>query len=194
MSSDLFQKIYDELILLWKKNSILSNFVELPLGLNFNNIKSNYIKSAEKLQNWNINIKSNYNIHSLIRELSPKIHWKQNYSVKDVGKDFLENFCYFEFIGPNGNFISQKMSVYFIFFDKETFYTWHHHEAEELYFVVSGKAKFESIGEKSEILLADQARFHKSFQPHSLTTFDEKCLSIVVWRDRLDSEVSVIKI
>ena len=194
MNSDLFNKIYSELDLLWKKNSILSNFVELPQALNFNNIKSNYIKSAKKFYNWKIDTKKNSNIHNLIRELSPKINWKQNYSEKDVGKKFLENFCYFEFIGPEGIFISNEISVYFIFFDKNTFYTWHHHEAEEIYFVLSGKAKFESYGDKSEILGPNQARFHKSFQPHSLTTQEDKCLSIVVWRDKLDSEVSVVKI
>ena len=123
-----------------------------------------------------------------------KINWKQNYSEKDVGKKFLENFCYFEFIGPEGIFISNEISVYFIFFDKNTFYTWHHHEAEEIYFVLSGNAKFHSYGDKSEILGPNQARFHKSFQPHSLTTQKDKCLSIVVWRDKLDSEVSVVKI
>ena len=86
MNSNLFNKIYDELDLLWEKNSILSNFAELPQALNFNNIKSNYIKSAKKFYNWKINTKKNSNIHNSIRELSPKINWKQNYSEKDVGK------------------------------------------------------------------------------------------------------------
>jgi len=36
-------------------------------------------------------------------------------------------------------------------------------------------------------------RFHKSFQPHSLTTYNEKCLSLVVWRDKLNSEIKVVK-
>ena len=57
MNSDLFNQIYSELDLLWKKNSILSNFVELPQALNFNNVKSNYIKSAKKFYNWKINTK-----------------------------------------------------------------------------------------------------------------------------------------
>ena len=54
MNSDLFNKIYNELDLLWEKNSILSNFVELPQALNFNNVKSNYIKSAKKFYNWKL--------------------------------------------------------------------------------------------------------------------------------------------
>ena len=92
------------------------------------------------------------------------------------------------------NFFSNEMSVYLIYFDKNTFYTWHNHEAEEIYFVLSGNAKFESIGDTPEILSSNQSRFHKSFQPHSLSTEKEMCLSLVVWRDKLSSEVSVVKI
>ena len=80
------------------------------------------------------------------------------------------------------------------FFDKETYYTWHNHEAEELYFLISGSAKFESKEDEPEILYKRQSRFHKSFQPHSLTTLDSKCLCLVVWRDKLNSEVNVVEV
>ena len=38
-----------------------------------------------------------------------------------------------------------------------------------------------------------KTRYHKSFQPHSLATYNEKCLSLVVCRDKLDSEIKVVK-
>ena len=44
------------------------------------------------------------------------------------------------------------MSLFVFFLDAENFYTWHDHEAEELYFVLSGSAKFESKSDESEIL------------------------------------------
>ena len=75
----------------------------------------------------NLTAFSRITIHNLIKELSPKISWKQTYSEEDVGKKFLENFCYFELIGPGGYFFSNEMSVYLIYFDKNTFYTWHNH-------------------------------------------------------------------
>ena len=84
------------------------------------------------------------------------------------------------------------MSLYVIFFDKETYYTWHNHEAEELYFVISGNAKFESKGDRSEVLYKTRSRFHKSFQPHSLTAINEICLCLVAWRGKLNSEVRVV--
>lgn len=194
MNENLFKNLYDELIKLWKNNTSLSSFVKLPENLNFKDLPPNYIKPAMKLSNWETNSEKNITIHNLIKELSPEISWKQTYSEEDVGKKFLENFCYFELIGPEGYFFSNEMSVYLIYFDKNTFYTWHNHEAEEIYFVLSGNAKFESIGDTPEILSSNQSRFHKSFQPHSLSTEKEMCLSLVVWRDKLSSEVSVVKI
>ena len=86
------------------------------------------------------------------------------------------------------------MSLYVIFFHTDNFYNWHNHEADELYFVLSGSAKFESVGDKSEILTPMKTRLHKSFQPHSLTTYNEKCLSLVIWRDKLESSIQVVKI
>ena len=58
---------------------------------------------------------------------------------------------------------------------------------------LSGSAKFESKADESEILTPLKTRFHKSFQPRSLTTHNEKCLSLVAWRDKLNSEIKVIK-
>ena len=85
------------------------------------------------------------------------------------------------------------MSLFVFFVDAHSYYTWHNHEAEELYFVLSGSAQFESKYDESKILIPLMTRFHKSFQPHSLTTYNEKCLSLVVWRDKLNSEIKVVK-
>ena len=47
------------------------------------------------------------------------------------------------------------------------------------------------INEDGKLVL--KTRFHKSFQPHSLTTYHEKCLALVIWRDKLNSEIKVVK-
>jgi hypothetical protein len=38
-----------------------------------------------------------------------------------------------------------------------------------------------------------QTRYHKSLQPHSLTTYNEKCLLLVIWQDKLNSKIKVVK-
>ena len=189
----LFIDLKKEIYQLWENNLELLNFTKLPKDLIYNEVQPNYILPAKKLENWQSHSLETMKVHNIIKQLSPYVNWKQTYEEKDIDKTFLDKFAYFELFGPNGHFLTKDMSLYVIFFDKETFYTWHNHEAEELYFVISGSAKFESKDNKSEILNKLKTRFHKSFQPHSLTTLKEKCLCFVVWRDKLDSEVKIVK-
>ena len=189
----LFDNLKQETLSLWSSNKKLNQFIKLPENLVYNDIPSFNIESVKILDNWEPDDSSVKQIHKLIKEVSPYAHWKQTYDEKDVGKIFLDKFAYFEFFGPTGHFLTNEMSLYIIFFDKETYYTWHNHEAEELYFVISGNAKFESKDDKSEVLYKTRTRFHKSFQPHSLTTLNDKCLCFVVWKDKLNSEVKVVK-
>ena len=188
----LFNNLKKEVFLLWSNYKNLNEFIKLPKSLKYNNIPKNKLVSVKVLESWEENDSSIKLIHKLIKEVSPHAHWKQTYDEKDVGKNFLDKFAYFELFGPTGHFLTNEMSLFVIFFDKETYYTWHNHDAEELYFVISGSAKFESKGDDSAILYKTKSRFHKSFQPHSLTTLNDKCLCFVVWRDKLNSEVKVV--
>ena len=188
----LFNNLKKEVFLLWSNYKNLNEFIKLPKSLKYNNIPKKKLVSVKVLESWEENDSSIKSIHKLIKEVSPYAHWKQTYDEKDVGRNFLDKFAYFELFGPTGHFLTDEMSLFVIFFDKETYYTWHNHEAEELYFVISGSAKFESKDDESEILYKTKSRFHKSFQPHSLTTQKEKCLCFVVWRDKLNSKVRVV--
>ena len=190
--NQLFDNLKKEIFLLWSTHKNLNEFVKLPKNLKYNNIPNNKIKPVKILESWKEDDSSIKSIHKLIKELSPHANWKQTYDEKDVGKNFLDKFAYFELFGPSGHYLTNEMSLFVIFFDKETFYTWHNHEAEELYFVISGSAKFESKDDESDILYMTKSRFHKSFQPHSLTTLKEKCLCFVVWKDKLNSEVKIV--
>jgi len=190
--NQLFENLKKEIVLLWSSHKNLNEFVKLPKNLKYNDVPNSKIESVKILEGWEENHNSIKSIHKLIKKVCPHANWKQTYDEKDVGKNFLDKFAYFELFGPSGHFLTNEMSLFVIFFDKETYYTWHNHEPEELYFVISGSAKFESNGDKSEILLKKKSRFHKSFQPHSLTTDKDKCLCFVVWRDKLNSEVKVL--
>ena len=190
--NQLFENLKKEIVLLWSSHKNLNEFVKLPKNLKYNDVPNSKIESVKILEGWEENHNSIKSIHKLIKKVCPHANWKQTYDEKDVGKNFLDKFAYFELFGPSGHFLTNEMSLFVIFFDKETYYTWHNHEAEELYFVISGSAKFESNGDKSEILFKKKTRFHKSFQPHSLTTDNDKCLCFVVWRDKLNSEVKVL--
>ena len=189
----LFIDLKKEIYQLWENNLELSNFTKLPKDLIYNEVQPNYILPAKKLENWQSHSLETMKVHNIIKQLSPYVNWKQTYEEKDVGKDFLEKYGYFELFGPTGHFLTNKMSLFVFFVDAESYYTWRNHEAEELYFVLSGSAKFESKSDESNTLIPLKTRFHKSFQPHSLTTYHEKCLALVIWRDKLNSEIKVVK-
>ena len=85
-----FKDLKNEIYKLWEKNLVLSNFTKLPKDLIYNDLQSNIIKPAKKLNTWKSNFAKTKKIHDIIRKLTPYISWKQTYEEKDVGKSFLE--------------------------------------------------------------------------------------------------------
>ena len=166
----------------------MSDFVNWPKNLVLEEKSINKINVTTKFSNWKSKgNKQTDKVHNLLSSLSNYVKWDNGYDKKDVNKVFLENFGFFEFIGPNGHFKTSKMALYVNFIDKETYYPWHNHEAEELYFVISGEAKFDSENENAKVLKSTDTRFHKSYQPHSIITSDSKILSIVIWKNKYEN-------
>ena len=148
----------------------------------------NKINVTEKLSIWKSSGNSQIDkIHNLISDLSQEVYWESGYSENEVNKEFLSKYGFFELIGPTGHFLTSEMALWVNFLDKNSYYPPHNHEAEELYFVVSGEAKFESKDEQSKILKSKDTRFHKSYQSHSITTFDKKILSFVIWKNKFEN-------
>ena len=106
---------------------------------------------------------------------------------------FLSKYCFFELIGPTGHYETSEMALYVNFLDQNAYYPWHNHEAEELYFIVSGKAKFECKDQNIEILSSTKTRLHKSFQPHAITTIENQVLSFVIWKNKFENISKMIK-
>ncbi len=189
----IFDEVINEIHNLWVNNLELSNFVKWPKDLCLSKIKSNKVEVTNKLSKWKRKDHSSTSkIHNLISTLSPYVNWEKGYDEKEVGKKFLKKYGFFELIGPTGHFLTSKMGLYVNFLDSDTCYPWHNHEAEELYFVISGEAKFESKNEKSEILKSTNTRFHKSYQPHSITTTNEKILTFVIWKNKYENISKIV--
>ena len=148
---NIFENTKNEVEKLWYNNNTLSNFVKFPKNLSLINFSRNKIPVTEKLFNWNSNLESNLKeLHILISSISPYVNWEQGYEENDVGKDFLNKYGFFELIGPSGHFKTTEMALYVNYLCKNAYYPWHNHDAEELYFIVSGEAKFESKNQNTE--------------------------------------------
>ena len=191
---DLFIGALKEIKYIWSTNQTLSNFVSLPEDLKLDNIKNNQINVTTKLASWSeSDLDTNRKIHKILSSLSFHVKWENGYTEKDVNNNFLNNYGFFELIGPTGHFKTSEMALYVNYLDKNTFYPLHNHEAEELYFIISGQAKFENNNEDYEILTSNKTRFHKSFEPHAITTENKQILSFVIWKNKFEKVSKIIK-
>ena len=191
---NIFNVAKNEIEKLWNENRVLWNFVEFPKNLQLKNFNTNKIPVTDKLFNWESNLGTNLKkLHQTIRNLSPYANWEQGYDEKDVGKDFLNNYGFFELIGPSGHFQTSKMALYVNYLCKNAYYPWHNHDAEELYFIVSGEAKFESKNQNTKILSSTNTRLHKSFEPHAITTDKKQVLSFVIWKNKFENVSKLTK-
>ena len=185
---NLFIKTKNEIEKLWSDNKQLSKFVSWPKNLVLKEKTINKINVTKELSFWKSKGNNHINkIHDLISELAPHVNWDNGYNELQVGKKFIDKYGFFELIGPTGHFETSDMALYVNFLDKNSYYPWHNHEAEELYFIVAGEAKFESENEISKILKPTDTRFHKKFQAHSITTYKNKILSFVIWKNKFEN-------
>ncbi len=193
-TEDLFIGALKEIKYIWSTNQTLSNFVSLPKDLKLDNVKNNQINATTKLASWSeSDVAVNKKIHKILSSLSFHVKWENGYAEKDVNKNFLNNYGFFELIGPTGHFKTSKLALYVNYLDKKSFYPLHNHEAEELYFIISGEAKFENNNGDYEILTSNKTRFHKSFEPHAITTDNNQILSFVIWKNKFEKVSKIIK-
>ena len=193
-TENIFNNAKSEIEKLWNNNSVLSNFVEFPKNLFLKNFDKNRIPATDKLLNWNSNLDTKLiELHNSISSLSPYVNWEQGYKENEVGKDFLNKYGFFEIIGPSGHFNTSEMALYVNYLCKNAYYPWHNHDAEELYFIVSGKAKFESKNQNTEILSTTNTRLHKSFESHAITTSEKPVLSFVIWKNKFEDVSKLTK-
>ena len=121
-------------------------------------------------------------LHAAIRAIAPLVRWQQTYTEAEVGRDFLNRYGWFELVGPTGHFRSDEIRAYIAYWGPGLYYPWHLHEAEELYYVIAGSARFEAEGLPPQVLGPGALRFHATNQPHAMTTEEDGILTLVLWR------------
>ena len=116
------------------------------------------------------------------RALAAHAHWKRTYTEAEVGADFRARYGYFELFGPAGHFHSASLRGYLGFWGAGLHYDWHHHQAEEIYFILAGSAEFHAENQPPVTIGPGQIRQHTAHQPHAMTTHDNPVLTFVLWR------------
>lgn len=121
-------------------------------------------------------------LHHGARMVAPLAEWRLAYSEADAGAHMLANYGFFELAGTRGHFLAEGVRAYLAYWGPGLHYDWHLHEAEEIYYVVSGQALFEAAGEAPAMLGPGQTRAHAANQPHAMTTTDQPLLAVILWR------------
>jgi len=121
-------------------------------------------------------------LHRAVAALAALAEWRLSYTEEELGADFLARYGYFEFLGPEGHFEAQDIRAYIAYWGPGLYYPWHRHEAEELYFVISGEGIFEVEGQPPRRLGPGGLCHHRPFERHALTTGDAPILTLVLWR------------
>ena len=121
-------------------------------------------------------------VHRAMSEAAANAEWRLTYTEEEVGAHFLENYGYFELFGPDGHYRTRESRAFVAYWGPGLFYDWHHHEAEELYVIVSGSGHFHLDGATDAVLKRGDTRLHGSWQKHAMTTGEEPILTFVLWR------------
>ena len=168
---------------LWTTTPSLNSFTAWPDDLVAGTAAASPAPAAAKIIAWQpVEDTITTPLHRAIQHAAPHVNWQFIYSEAQVGRHFLDNYGYFELIGPTGHFRSDKCNAYIAYWGPDLYYPAHHHASEELYFVLSGAAMFESDGDAAARLGPTEHRFHASHQPHAMTTTDSAILTLVLWR------------
>lgn len=120
--------------------------------------------------------------HRAIKVVSPHAGWQQTYTEEEVGAEYLANYGYFELYGPNGHYKTDELRGFIGYWGSGLTYDWHYHQAEELYAVISGGAKFLSEGQDEARLGPGETHFHAANQQHAIEIRGSAVIVYSIWR------------
>ena len=129
---------------------------------------------------------------NLIQKTAPDMCWRDIYTPPPHAKnkqayEFSNRLGCYSLIGQDAPYSSDALRLFVIYMPANLHYPWHTHPAEEIYLVISGSAIFKRQHHPDEHLEEGQTMFHQSQLPHAIITKDEPMLSLVAWRNHLDT-------
>jgi hypothetical protein len=120
-------------------------------------------------------------IAALCRAAS-SLAWRQSYTLKDFGAQFLDNYGWSELIGQRGPTLSERIACGFLLLGPATTYPSHRHQAEEIYLPLSGVARWLQGGGPWQDKGAGTLIHHQSEEPHAMQTREQPLLALYLWR------------
>ena len=113
---------------------------------------------------------------------APTLTWQQTYTVNELGSGFLDNYGWSEVFGVHGPLRSDRIACGFLLLGPSTQYPRHRHEAEEIYFPLSGTAAWLQGDEVWRARPPVTAVYHSSGEIHAMRTGAQPLLALYLWR------------
>ena len=163
-------------------NLDLKNFCQFSTNLKDNNLEPRSTTASSSVTTTEFKSSNEtFPIIKAIKKYAGEASWRQTYSISEVGEDFANRHCYFELIGPNGHFYNEAIRGFVCYWGEYLNYDWHSHEAEEIYYILGGKALFKTKT-MTKVLKANDTQIHESWESHAMETLEEPLLALVLWR------------
>lgn len=184
----LFDKALTEVTKLHQSNKTIHEFSEFPDDFEWRELDKHPIPGAALMVDDTSLYTDGY---QALRDafIAPwqEADWRETYRDTNIGEDFLSRFACYELFGHDGHFRTEKMRGFLVYSDANLYYPWHHHPAEELYFIIAGEASFAIEGNAPKLLKPGDTVFHASNQPHNMQTHENGVLAYVLWRNEFDT-------
>ena len=163
-------------------NIELKNFCQFDTNVINNNLKPTTTTASSLVSGTDFKgSEETLPIIEAIKQHVGKANWRQTYSISEVGEDFANRHCYFELLGPTGHFYNDAVRGFVCYWGEHLNYKWHSHEAEEIYYILGGRALFKTKT-MTKVLETNETQFHKSWESHAMETLDEPLLAFILWR------------
>ena len=133
-----------------------------------------------------------------IEDIYPALTWIQSpdYVRDPPSADFINNYGYAVVVGPSSGqpalIVNHNLAAGVLMLGPQTCYALHHHPATEIYFVVSGRARWCRGAGPWEFKQAGALIHHASGLPHGTWTADEPLLAIYLWKGDLDTDAQFV--
>lgn len=118
--------------------------------------------------------------------IADKLAWSERSRTRPSG--YVDTRCSVGIVGPQGMITDQRFKFGIYLQPPEMFYPAHRHEAEELYFVLSGAARWQLDDADFEPVASGDLIHHAPYQPHAMRTQDRPLLALWSWTGNLSND------
>lgn len=188
MSRELFEDALAEVRSFYEASKELSDFQSFPdeSELQWAGLEPHYIQPATLFaEDTTLESEKFGKVRDALIAVKDGALWRETYKDTNIGEDFMNRFGCYELFGWDGHFNCQSTRGFIVYSPGELYYPWHHHPAEEMYFILAGEAEFATEGNAPKMLKPGETVFHAENQPHNMQTREKGVLAWVQWRGEM---------